>query len=123
VSESESLFKGIRGFLRLTVGFLLLAAAIGSAIYIIVHLLNHLRTASSDETSSIADKFKAANRPLRSDGRGHSGRLPECPLGFGNCTSQGLRLFWRITENHPTLNNWKFHLHSSDASALKMSIT
>jgi hypothetical protein len=42
VSESESQFKGIRGFLWLAVGFLLLAAAIGSAIYIVVHLLNYL---------------------------------------------------------------------------------
>ena len=32
-------FKGIRGFLWLTAGFLLLAAAIGSAVYIIVQLL------------------------------------------------------------------------------------
>jgi hypothetical protein len=42
VSESESLFKGIRGFLWLAVGFLLLAAGIGSAIYIVVHLLDYL---------------------------------------------------------------------------------
>ena len=39
MSESESQFKGIRGFLWLAVGFLLLAAAIGSAIYIVVLLL------------------------------------------------------------------------------------
>jgi hypothetical protein len=35
-------FKGIRGFLWLAVGFLLLAAAIGSAIYIFAHLLHYL---------------------------------------------------------------------------------
>ena len=40
MSEPESQFKGIRGFLRLAVGFLLLAAALGSAIYIVVHLLS-----------------------------------------------------------------------------------
>ena len=42
VAESESQFKGIRGFLWLAVGFLLLAAAIGSAIYIVAHLLKCL---------------------------------------------------------------------------------
>ena len=42
VAESESQFKGIRGFLWLAVGFLLLAAAMGSAIYIVVHLLKCL---------------------------------------------------------------------------------
>jgi hypothetical protein len=42
MSETESQFKGIRGFLWLAVGFLLLAAAIGSAIYIVVHLLKYL---------------------------------------------------------------------------------
>jgi hypothetical protein len=42
VSESEGQFKGIRGFLWLAVGLLLLAAAIGSAIYIVVHLLDYL---------------------------------------------------------------------------------
>jgi hypothetical protein len=42
VSESESQFKGIRGFLWLAVGFLLLAAVIGSAIYIVVHILTYL---------------------------------------------------------------------------------
>ncbi len=36
--ETESQFKGIRGFLWLALGFLLLAAAVGSAIYIVVHL-------------------------------------------------------------------------------------
>jgi len=42
MSEAESQFQGIRGILWLAVGFLLLAAAIGSAIYIAVHLLNCL---------------------------------------------------------------------------------
>jgi hypothetical protein len=42
MSESESQFKGIHGFLWLAVGFLLLAAAAVSAIYIVVHLLNYL---------------------------------------------------------------------------------
>ena len=42
VAESESQFKGIRRFLWLAVGFLLLAAAIGSAIYIVAHLLKCL---------------------------------------------------------------------------------
>jgi hypothetical protein len=42
VSESESQFKGIRGFLWLAAGFLLLAAAVGSAIYIVVRLLKCL---------------------------------------------------------------------------------
>jgi hypothetical protein len=40
VPESESLFKGIEGFLWLAVGFLLSAAALGSASYIVIHLLN-----------------------------------------------------------------------------------
>ena len=39
MSETEAQLKGIRGFLWLAVGFLLLAAAIGSAVYIIVQLL------------------------------------------------------------------------------------
>jgi hypothetical protein len=39
MSETEGQFKGIRGFLWLAVGFLLLAAATGSALYIVVHLL------------------------------------------------------------------------------------
>ena len=43
MAETESQFKGIRGFLWLAVGCLLLAAAIGSAIYIVVHLLKYLR--------------------------------------------------------------------------------
>jgi hypothetical protein len=42
MSETEGQFKGIRRFLWLTVGFLLLAASMGSAIYIVVHLLNYL---------------------------------------------------------------------------------
>jgi hypothetical protein len=42
VSESECQFKGIRGFLWLAVGFLLLAAAMGGAIYIVAHLFNYL---------------------------------------------------------------------------------
>ena len=42
MAETESRFKGIRGFLWLAVGFLLLAAALGCAIYIVVHLLNYL---------------------------------------------------------------------------------
>ena len=42
MAESESQFKGIRGLLWLAVGFLLLAAAMGSAIYIVVHLLKCL---------------------------------------------------------------------------------
>jgi hypothetical protein len=39
MSESEGQFKGIRGFRGLAVGFLLLAAAMVSAIYIVAHLL------------------------------------------------------------------------------------
>jgi hypothetical protein len=42
MSETECQFNGIRGFLWLAVGFLLLAAAIGSAIYIVAHLLIYL---------------------------------------------------------------------------------
>ena len=42
MAESESQFKGIRGFLWLAAGFLLLAAAIGSALYVVVHLLKCL---------------------------------------------------------------------------------
>ena len=42
MSETESQFKGIRGFLWLAVGFLLLTAVIRSAIYIVVHLFNFL---------------------------------------------------------------------------------
>ena len=40
VDESESQFKGIRGFLWLATGLLLLAVAFGNAIYIVIHLLN-----------------------------------------------------------------------------------
>ena len=42
MSETQGQFKGIRGFLWLAVGLLLLAATIGSAIYIVAHLLNYL---------------------------------------------------------------------------------
>jgi hypothetical protein len=42
MSETQGEFKGIRGFLWLAVGFLLLASAIGSATYIVFHLLNYL---------------------------------------------------------------------------------
>ena len=42
MSETEGQFKGIRGFLWLAVGVLLLASAVGSAIYILVHLFNYL---------------------------------------------------------------------------------
>ena len=42
MSKTEGQFNGIRGFLWLAVGILLLAAAIGSAIYIVVHLFNYL---------------------------------------------------------------------------------
>ena len=43
MSETQGQFNGIRGFLWLAVGFLLLAAAIGSAIYIVAHLLNRYK--------------------------------------------------------------------------------
>jgi hypothetical protein len=42
MAETESQSKGIREFLWLAVGFLLLAAARGSAIYIVAHLLKYL---------------------------------------------------------------------------------
>jgi hypothetical protein len=42
VSQTEGQFKGFRGFIWLAVGLLLLAAATGSAIYIVVHLFNYL---------------------------------------------------------------------------------
>jgi hypothetical protein len=42
MSKIEGQFKGTRGFLWLAVGFLLLAAAIGSAMYIGIHLVNYL---------------------------------------------------------------------------------
>ena len=35
-------FKGIRGFLRLAVGFLLLAVVLGCVIYIVASLLDYL---------------------------------------------------------------------------------
>ncbi len=40
MSDSKGQFKGIRGFRWLAFGFWLLAAALGSAMYIIVHLLS-----------------------------------------------------------------------------------
>ena len=42
MSNTENHFKGIRSFLRLAIGFLLLAVALGCAIYIVVHLLKYL---------------------------------------------------------------------------------
>jgi hypothetical protein len=42
MAETESLFKGIRGFLRLAVGFLLLAVALGSALYLLARFLDYL---------------------------------------------------------------------------------
>ena len=42
MSESQNEFKGIRRFLWLAVGFLLLAAVLGSAVYIIAHLFKCL---------------------------------------------------------------------------------
>ena len=42
MSETQGQLKGIRGFLWLAVGFLLLVAAVGSTIYIVAHLLNYL---------------------------------------------------------------------------------
>jgi hypothetical protein len=41
MSGTESRFKGIGGFLWQAVGFLLLAAAFGSAIYIVAHFLKY----------------------------------------------------------------------------------
>ncbi len=40
--ETEGQLKSIRRFLWLAVGFSLLAAASGSAIFIVVYLLGHL---------------------------------------------------------------------------------
>jgi hypothetical protein len=40
MAETKSRFKGTRRFLWLAVGFLLLAAAIGSAIYIVIRLMD-----------------------------------------------------------------------------------
>ncbi len=42
MSETQNQFKGIRRFLWLAVGFLLLAAALGSAVYIVAHLFKCL---------------------------------------------------------------------------------
>jgi hypothetical protein len=42
MSETQGQLKGIRGFLWLAVGILLLVAVIGSAIYIVAHLLKYL---------------------------------------------------------------------------------
>ena len=41
MAQTESLFKGIRGFLRLAIGFLLLAVALGSAISLLARLLGY----------------------------------------------------------------------------------
>jgi hypothetical protein len=42
MAETESQFKGIRWLLRLSIGVLLLAAALGSAIYLLARLLDYL---------------------------------------------------------------------------------
>ena len=42
MDETQGQFKGIRGFLWLAAGLLPLAAAMGSAVYIFVHLLKYL---------------------------------------------------------------------------------
>ena len=42
MSETEFQLKGIRGFLRPSFGLLLLVAGIGSAVYIVVHLVTDL---------------------------------------------------------------------------------
>ena len=42
MSQIEGQFKGISVFLWLAVGLWLLAGAMGTAIYIAVHLLNYL---------------------------------------------------------------------------------
>jgi len=42
MAETESQLKGIRWFLRLAIGFLLLAVALGSAIYLLARLLDYL---------------------------------------------------------------------------------
>lgn len=42
MAETEYQLKGIRGFLWLSFGLLLLAAGIGSAVYIVVHLVTDL---------------------------------------------------------------------------------
>jgi hypothetical protein len=53
--ETEGQFKGIRGFLWLTAGFLLLVAAIGSANYIVAHLFKYFvsRTAAEAEERKV----------------------------------------------------------------------
>jgi len=38
MSQTEGRFKGIRGFLWLAIGLLLVLTALGSLVYIIVHL-------------------------------------------------------------------------------------
>lgn len=40
--ESQNEFKGIRRFLWLAVGFVLMAAALGSAVYIVAHIVKCL---------------------------------------------------------------------------------
>ena len=42
MAETERQFKGIRWFLRLAIGLLLLAVALGSAIYLLGRLLDYL---------------------------------------------------------------------------------
>ena len=42
MAETEYQIKGIRGFLCLSFGLLLLAAGIGSAVCIVVHLVTDL---------------------------------------------------------------------------------
>ena len=42
MSESQDEFKGIRRFLWLAVGFVLMAAVLGSAVYIVAHILRCL---------------------------------------------------------------------------------
>jgi hypothetical protein len=42
MSENQHEFKGIRRFLWLAVGFVLMAAFLGSAVYIIAHILRCL---------------------------------------------------------------------------------
>jgi hypothetical protein len=39
MSEMQNQFEGFRGSLWLAVGFLLLAAALGSAVYIVAHVI------------------------------------------------------------------------------------
>jgi hypothetical protein len=42
MAETEYQLKGIRRFLWLSFGLLLLAAGVGSAVYIVVHLVTDL---------------------------------------------------------------------------------